>query len=358
MTIVEHATTLAGSVRAWRRRRELASSARAGFESRRVIRLTQHEWLVRNWQRLALATLMVVTLSWAMRWILPDPIEDFFVGAFVASFGWFTYIYAMDNAGLTHKRVGIGAEEQTAEVLRKRARQHSWTVVNHVLLFKRDIDHVLVTPAGIVAVETKFRSTWPPNDDHLASIVRSAKSTAHDLALRLDVAEQGVKAVVVVWGPDLDDDTEIEQHGAVVVCPGLRLGEFLDRPRPDRVADDQVAAVVKSLDQYVAGRDQYERRQQGAMPRGVGEAWNDLILVVAAFVVTTWSITSVADVGPPLMASIAVATLVAVASALVRRRYFDRSRVRHVSLASLSTAGCFAVLFTVARVVDLVAQIK
>ncbi|MFK7919045.1 MAG: nuclease-related domain-containing protein [Ilumatobacter sp.] len=293
-----------------------------------------------------------------MRWILPDTIEDFFVGAFVASFGWSTYIHVMDNAGLTHKRIGIGAEEQTAEVLRKRARQHSWTVVNHVMLFKRDIDHVLVTPAGIVAVETKFRSTWPPNDDHRASIVRSARSTAHDLALRLDVTEQLVKAVVVVWGPDLDDHAEIEQHGAIVVCPGPRLGEFLDRPRPDRVADDQVSAVVKDLDQYVAGRDEYERLRHGATPRSLGEAWNDLILVVAAFVATTWSVTSVADIGPPLMASIAVATLIAAASALIRRRHFDRPRVRHVSLAALSTAGCFAVLFTVARAVTLVTHIR
>lgn len=92
MTIVERATTFACSVRSWRRRRELAGSTRAGFESRRVIRLTQQEWLVRNWQRLAVATLVVVALSWAMRWILPNLIEDFFVGAFVASFGWFTYI--------------------------------------------------------------------------------------------------------------------------------------------------------------------------------------------------------------------------------------------------------------------------
>lgn len=264
----------------------------------------------------------------------------------------------MDNAGLTHKRVGIGAEEQTAEVLRKRARQHSWTVVSHVMLFKRDIDHVLVTPAGIVAVESKFRSTWPPNDDHLDGIVRSAKSTAHDLALRLYVAERVVKAVVVVWGPDLNDDTEIEHHGAIVVCPGPRLGEFLDRPRPERVPDGQVAAVVKALDEYVEGRDEYERRRRGATPRSIGEAWNDLILVVVAFVATTWSITSVADIGPPLMASIAVAILIAVASALIRRRHFARPRTRHVSLTSLSTAGGFAVLFTVARLVDLVTHIK
>ena len=83
------------------------------------------------------------------------------------------------------------------------------------MLEYRDIDHVVIGGAGVVAVETKFRSSWPISETELDDIVNQSKSTRSGLARRVRVDERAVKAVVVVWGPDLDRSSPIEQRGPI-----------------------------------------------------------------------------------------------------------------------------------------------
>ena len=108
------APTQIAKVRTWWRRRGLRSDERAGFDSRRQIRTIQRDWLTRNWLRLVPVALIVAAVSLIGRWMLLDPIDDLFVGAFVASVAWPLINKFADMLGLAHKRVGIMAEEQTA----------------------------------------------------------------------------------------------------------------------------------------------------------------------------------------------------------------------------------------------------
>jgi len=57
--------------------------------------------------------------------------------------------------GTAYRSMGATAEEWTASELRP-LRRRRWRVANHVALGRPDIDHVLVGPGGVIAVETKW----------------------------------------------------------------------------------------------------------------------------------------------------------------------------------------------------------
>lgn len=49
-------------------------------------------------------------------------------------------------------------EQWTADELRK-LRRHGWRIVNHVILERRDVDHLTLGPRGFFTIETEFRSS-------------------------------------------------------------------------------------------------------------------------------------------------------------------------------------------------------
>jgi len=79
-------------------------------------------------------------------------------------------------------------------------------VVNHVALHRWDIDHVLIGPAGVIAVETKWSSDgWQldPPEDRVKRALDQVRGNARTLRLWEGLKSCGVSevaSVVFLWG--------------------------------------------------------------------------------------------------------------------------------------------------------------
>jgi hypothetical protein len=121
--------------------------------------------------------------------------------------------------------MGAVAEQWTASEIRALKRD-GWLVVNHLLLKRRDIDHVLIGPAGVIAVETKWSSSgWdvvPPSALVLAAI-EQVKANAHDLERWHFVHRQGIAAVQSVLFLWTAAEVGIPEPGAPVPVNGVTV---------------------------------------------------------------------------------------------------------------------------------------
>src|SRR5690606_2088889 len=124
-----------------RRRNELGSDRRAGSHSRRELSRLRRAWLRRSWR--AVLVLMVAALlsSLAALVFLPDKVAPYVVGALLASGVWLNYVFMLQTGGVMSHMMGVMGEEWTSDQLRK-LRRHGWTLVNHVMLERRDVDHL------------------------------------------------------------------------------------------------------------------------------------------------------------------------------------------------------------------------
>lgn len=102
--------------------------------------------------------------------------------------------------------MGDQAEQWTAQELRT-TRPLGWQVVNHFLLRRDDIDHVLIGPGGVYAVETKWSNDrggrYARTQERDA--VAQASSNARSMTLWSELRTSGVQVqpVAVVWGGGL-----------------------------------------------------------------------------------------------------------------------------------------------------------
>jgi Nuclease-related domain len=101
--------------------------------------------------------------------------------------------WVVQVTGTASVMMGDLGEQWTASELR-RLRRDGWRVVNHVRLSAWDIDHVLVGPGGVFAVETKWSATawrFDPFEDRILAAVRQARENAKRLGLWTDLRSLG-----------------------------------------------------------------------------------------------------------------------------------------------------------------------
>jgi hypothetical protein len=94
---------------------------------------------------------------------------------------WFLVVQA--TGGAAPRLMGADGESWTAEAVRP-LRRDGWRLVNDVFLTAGNIDHVLVGPAGIVVLESKW-SFSPWGDDHGRAVVSAAADRLQKQAWRL-----------------------------------------------------------------------------------------------------------------------------------------------------------------------------
>lgn len=320
---------------------------RIGAHSKREIRRSQRELYARLWPKLlAPAVVLGVGLVF-LHWILPDLIASYVTAALAAIALCQIHQLGLDATGMTSRRIGIMAEQWTADELHGLDRK-SWNVIHHVMLEYTDVDHVAVGPPGVIAVETKFRSSWERVDlDRMALDVARQR---RDVAGRARQKERDVRCVVAMWGPDVGEATQL--HGVVFV-PGKDLGERLCNAAP-RFDDAQRASAVDALDGYLTKRDVGEVRDQGAVPASLGKMANQTLAVVAAALATAYLIATAAKLPSPVAAALATAAVVSVAA--LRWRLATTSAFgQRLTTAVLATALGLGVLLGGAAAVSVVA---
>jgi len=201
-------------------------------------------------------------LHGAARWVT--------VGAVAISGPWIVALITIVMSGASDLFMGLESEGDTADVLRS-LRHDGWKLANGIKIRgNQDIDHLVVGPAGLLVVETKWsRHRWPLGKDS-EPFMRDRLSDAVDQLLRNreDVITQfgkvingaPVRPVCVVWSPEdsAGDDPWVDFDGALVVR-GPALRSWL-RTLTDVALDERgIDRVWQEVTLHYALRDKNDR---------------------------------------------------------------------------------------------------
>jgi hypothetical protein len=182
----------------------------------------------------------------------------FVTGGLTAFFVGFSWWVAFVPSGLVLRGMGPLAEQWTAEALS--GAPGVLGVVPSLKFDRRDVDHVVVARAGIVAVETKWRSNRV-DDDELRRCAEQAARVGRTLRLSLrrnELPEALFSVAVVIWGPggrDLVPREIITGLGAVTVMGGHQTDEWLRRLARGPVGADYAESLQQELHALAVRRD-------------------------------------------------------------------------------------------------------
>lgn len=199
------------------RRSDPRSRKRAGHHVRRLLRREAWASIVESRRLLSPALGLYLLLVGLVGWLSSafgagSAAVGFNVGLFLGLLP-FLVLYFLVSRGLPHRGMGADAEQWTAEEL-ARLDGKRWAVFHHVPTDHGDIDHVIVGPGRVYAVESKWTARTDL-DRFLKGAAWQAERQAADLARLLDAGgvRRHVRPLLVLWGP------------------GIRQGEFGEKPR-------------------------------------------------------------------------------------------------------------------------------
>jgi hypothetical protein len=158
-------------------------------------------------------------------------------------------------------------EECTGEtVLMLRRRLQGWRVVNNLYFEGHgDVDHVLIGPGGVFAIESKWTNVpWAVTRDGISGPERSptkqARLGARKIASELRAVpiplSLAVTPVVVLWGPGAPEISEgIMKADEVLVAEGRRGQIWVRRLSGDRLSRESVRTASRKLNAALQARD-------------------------------------------------------------------------------------------------------
>jgi hypothetical protein len=189
--------------------------------------------------------------------LLPGAPEyrGFIAGALAASVAWMIK-FVLWRATWRETR-GVEAEARSAELV---SSVPEWLVVNDLFVQGRNVDHVVVTPLAVLAVETKWWGEASPE------VHQGRRQAAMDLAqknagtlkhlLRSVGFDLPVWPVVVAWGPG----AEPTQLGRVDVVAGEDARGWIAAYRHGAIHGDLADQTHRALLAYQARNDDHRRR--------------------------------------------------------------------------------------------------
>ena len=218
-------------------------------EARRFLKLMRKEIV----QLVVLATVVC-----AVEVALPTPAwvtglcVGFFLTACIATVG-FAFLLNGDAAYLIAGALGEAHTEEELETARKSG--VIWSYVSNVEASSRDVDHVVLTPSGVLALETKWRfkgadAAW------LASAAAKAETGARQA--RLVLQSKGidyrteVRPVVVVWGGARREIDDAQVVAGVDVVRGDHLLSWLQQCSVGPLAEDHAEDLHAKIATFAA----------------------------------------------------------------------------------------------------------
>lgn len=265
------------------RERQLSGDARAGTWARADAR--RRRWaLVRHlWQFIATTLLAIAVLSAVAVWLIPDTfVRGLVVGALTAGSISALFALIVQLTGTANTTMGATAEQWTSAELRP-LRRAGWKVVNHFSLRRSDIDHVVIGPAGVFAVETKWCSRgWAVErpDRYLLDALEQVRVNANDLRRWHDFKSNGVQSVqpvLCLWGTGggtvATPKAPILIDGVVIVYGRTAAKAWRERVATGtacagqaRLDAREIEALWNVLDQSAARRDDYDAEREVQLP--------------------------------------------------------------------------------------------
>ena len=159
--------------------------------------------------------------------------------------------------GIAQRQMGGTAEQWTAEALAKLPASR-WCVVHDLAFDSSNVDHVIVGPGRVYAVETKW-TTWSEHPKFVDSAVAGAQRAARKMRsfLRSQNLAADVIPLLVIWGPGCRHRSpEPQWVDGVGILVGKHAGEWL--PRLDASARD-VERDQEAIDALTAFAEQHGR---------------------------------------------------------------------------------------------------
>lgn len=304
-------------------RRDRVRAARAGATPRRQARRRQVAYLRRiRLPIAALGSLFVAVTAATFIFRAPRAVV-FAVGVLDASLVWMLALVVIEASGATSWRMGSTGEEWTGEELKKLPR--GWRYVHALPLHHRDVDHVVVGPSGVFALESKWSSkTWSKDDLKPGGRLQAAGYQAREGArqsrgrLRSYFRPLDVEAVVVVWGaselpdPAFAGTTPVIHGDHLLNWLRCREGESLDAEAIDGAVAGLVRCISEHQDEQEGASTRFEEVGAAglATDAGVGLFGGMAGVIVASFAAALPSHEAVA---------FAVGALAASAGLLLRR---------------------------------------
>lgn len=275
-------------VRARLQERQLAGDRRAGTYARALARRQQYRFIRRNWRHLTLVATLPLALGLLALSFMPDGQFRAFCGGLIVAGDLGAIVFWVAQAtGTGSTMMGDLAEQWTASELRK-LRRRGWRVFNHVKLKHRDIDHVLVGPGGVYAVETKWSAdAWDiaGRGERVIKAARQATDNAHDLWLWLkSFGVETVQPIVMLWGAADVTGADRTRCGDAVVLHGHAADEWRRSLSQEGLAHGVPTQVWQELDKHVRRRDVHDAESERVPPSPYEYAVIGLAMFTAAVV--------------------------------------------------------------------------
>jgi hypothetical protein len=165
---------------------------------------------------------------------------------------------------------GSWAEQSSLESLRK---VPSWLVTENLPFSDVDVDHVVVAPACVLAIETKYRGRVSTgslaaerHQRELDATLGAARKVSSFLSsCKLSVAPE-VTPVLMVWGPgkpDLPNGAREERR--VIVVDAANPQVWSHRFAAPRLQQDSRQEIHQAITKYIAVRHGYEANKLPAL---------------------------------------------------------------------------------------------
>lgn len=198
-----------------------------------------------------------------------------YLGAFGVSGIWLVIIFVIIWTGIGNPLMGLEGENRTAVILRK-SQRHGWQLVNGLRLNGDwDIDHVLISPAGILIFESKWsHKLWPANDQgntfmagRLEDAVRQAKRNCAQFKsfFKKELVGVTVTPVCVLWSHAYESEEPATfQTDGVVVVPGPALESWMESLSAKWLDSKRVEQLSNVLALQVAIQDKDDSEKSDA----------------------------------------------------------------------------------------------
>ncbi len=338
--------------------RSLASDRRAGSWARAKARHKQYEWMAqRRWRILSLAMLMCTPL--AALPLMPNSFSrGIIVGVVAVGVPAAIWNITVSTTSTSMTMMGDEAEQWTAQELRRAIRgDRTSYLINRVPFDGHDIDHVLMTPAGLFVVETKWSSEpWsnPPGVDRQRSAREQLERAARKLTLWADLKpllaahSVPVTRVVALWGGDRSDSITPESDAGAAVMHGSEIKRWI-KTQPLTSADGRWREEAWSaLSRLIEKRERHDPTLT-EVPRSLTDHASRLALTTASAVLFFLGLGStLTTTGSPLALISCTAATAVVATVLRKRRRVtplaNGALISTIAVAALLMAAAAATL--------------
>ncbi|MGN6606635.1 MAG: nuclease-related domain-containing protein [Jatrophihabitans sp.] len=272
--------------------RRLAGDQRAGSWARGEAARRELAFVQRVWRVFAVMLLVAAGLITSVAFLVPAGfVRGLVVGALATAALASLCVMTMQASGSAWTRMGATAEHWTASELRPLQRS-GWRLLNHYLLGS-EIDHLLIGPAGVIVVETKWsRTTYrlDGTDRLLADALTQVKRNARQVELWNEVraARCTVQSVLFLWdaepaqGPPPEEPVVID---GVHIITGRRTAAAWRRrveQTGQSVAPDALDKLVAAAIEQLAKRDRHVADAETLAPSIERGVWIACGCVIAA----------------------------------------------------------------------------